>query len=1042
MDSLSRRALAAALALFVLLPAAAAAQTAAPERPPFDSRTREPVAPAAPDDPAAIRAADRLSARLGRQGVVDVDARTGTPRMVARLDGSLTGASESDPERIVIDYVRAQRGVFALSDDDLAGLRLVRRYTDDAGTTHLEWAQTWHGITAFDNGLQAAVAADGRLINVSGSPLPDLATRSAEPKLTAGQALARALGGGLAPRQESQRGSDRHTTFSGGHDARLVLFADRAGDVHLAWRVTANVAPTEVYDTVVDADGGDLLFRSNSVDFVDAKVHAYAAYAGVGAQLEHTLPVVDQTRLFGPYAHAYADLDSDNVVDSGEESPASSNPPPTWDYDFTASGVTNKQRSAAQLYYFVNEFRNWLAAAPFGFTAASGGFEDGDRVIAETLDGAALPAGPRNNAFMSTPPDGQSPRMSMFLWTSPDRDSSDDASVVFHEYAHGLTSRLVTDSSGNAALDDPQADAMGEGWSDWYALDYLVEHGHETDTAAPGELELARHANGGDGIRSEPLDCPVGSNAAECAAGGAGGYTYGDFGRIAGFTEEHRNGEIWSQTLWDLRGSIGADAARRVVTGGLRLAPDDPSMLEMRNAIIQAGEQPPLNGAHRAAIWQVFANRGMGYFAVSHRGTDAAPRENFDVPGPGTTVSGRVTDAQTGAPVAGALVRLASTVSGFPGDLTGVSDSNGNYTISNVVPGTYPRPLVDAARYSPGFAPDVQVPSGGRTLDVQLVRSWASSSGGAVASIPDGQPDFTSSGCGPGGAIDLSHTTGWGSTSHNARAPFPAGAKSITITLPQTIDVSAFNIDPAEICGDESSAATSKFTVETSPDGVKFTEAASGQFTTDDNHRPNVIAPTAGAKAVRFVRYTMLEPQSQVDRTGTANDDDGIDFMDTTEFEVYGAPAATGGGATNTATPTTDPPPTTGGIGLAAIDRTPPSGSLRLVAGQRLRTVLARGMKMSVNCNEPCSGRFSVRLDARTAKRLKLLPRRSLARSVRVAVGTLRMGEGRRTATLEFTAKARRALRGQRSVKLSVAGSLTDRSGNSGSRGAKFTIRR
>ena len=38
------------------------------------------------------------------------------------------------------------------------------------------------------------------------------------------------------------------------------------------------------------------------------------------------------------------------------------------------------------------------------------------------------------------------------------------------------------------------------------------------------------------------------------AAAGPGGYTYGDYGKIAGAPEVHGDGEIWVETLWDRRG--------------------------------------------------------------------------------------------------------------------------------------------------------------------------------------------------------------------------------------------------------------------------------------------------------------------------------------------------------------------------------------------------------------------------------------------------------------------------------------------------------
>ena len=58
-----------------------------------------------------------------------------------------------------------------------------------------------------------------------------------------------------------------------------------------------------------------------------------------------------------------------------------------------------------------------------------------------------------------------------------DANGGDDASVIYHEYAHGLSNRLVTGGTGCAALRGFHARSMGEGWSDFYAMDYLVAQG-------------------------------------------------------------------------------------------------------------------------------------------------------------------------------------------------------------------------------------------------------------------------------------------------------------------------------------------------------------------------------------------------------------------------------------------------------------------------------------------------------------------------------------------------------------------------------------
>ena len=160
---------------------------------------------------------------------------------------------------------------------------------------------------------------------------------------------------------------------------------------------------------------------------------------------------------------------------------------------------------------------------------------------------------------------------------------------------------------------------MGEGWGDWYAKDFIVNQFPQLDTAAAGRgrhrrLHRPRSA----------LDPPPGArlpghgataSSARPAAPAPGGFTYGDFGKVNGEPEVHGDGEIWAETLWDLRGAIGSVNARRLITQGMRLSPPEPSFLDMRNAILQADAAE--GGTRRTQIWQVFANRGMGFYAAT-----------------------------------------------------------------------------------------------------------------------------------------------------------------------------------------------------------------------------------------------------------------------------------------------------------------------------------------------------------------------------------------------------------------------------------------
>ena len=286
--------------------------------------------------------AESLRSSLGLQGVVDVDPLTGTPRVVARLDGFLTGPSADAADAIVLDYVRAHEAVFGLDEDDLTGLRLVRDETDAFGVRHLLWAQEAGGIRAVANDLRASVTADGRILNVLGSPIPDLELPAGAAGVSGGEAVAatfRDAGRSAAvPRAlAAPRGTARMTSFAGGHRAALVLVATGRG-VRLAWRVTADVDSDEVYASLVDAESGDVLASANKVAEADAigegwEYYPDAASGGTAALSNWTQKGwldEDATILDGPYARVFADLDDDDSVDAGEEATESDS---IWDYN-------------------------------------------------------------------------------------------------------------------------------------------------------------------------------------------------------------------------------------------------------------------------------------------------------------------------------------------------------------------------------------------------------------------------------------------------------------------------------------------------------------------------------------------------------------------------------------------------------------------------------------------------------------------------------------------------------------------------------------
>jgi len=933
-------------------------------KPYFDIRAGLPTSAAVPVAPSVKTSQRKLARSLGHDAIVQTDPLTGTVHMLQDLGAPLTGASAADPRDRAWSYVRDNVRALGLDSGDLSSFALASRSMTPGGLTSLRWKESYRGIPAFDNDLRVNVDRLGRIINVLGSPLHNLTLDSIAPRLSATQALD-ALMRNVGLRRNvhvtsGPSGVRQVTDFSTGDFARLVVFGG-AGAPRLAWHLTYAASSVANYDAVIDADTGQLLYRQNLTKFASA-AHVWTNYPG--AANGGSVAAVDldaattasptgylnpaATTLTGPNVHAFSDVNDNDIADSGEEINNSSTTNFDWPFtDFTGTATngqcsasaqcswngdldmggaftaptswqTNRKQNGVQAFWFANNFHDHLASSPIDFVAPQN-FEGNDLLLLNADDGADTggDGGPDlnhlDNANMTTRPVGLSPKMQMYLFNfdlpagAPFRDinGGDDGRILYHEYTHGLSGRLITNSDGSEAVSSPEAGAMGEAWSDWYAMDYLVRTGDETDTATAGEISMGKYTDATPNtIRTQPLDCPVGAAAGPCP-GGPGGYTFGDFGQVIGIPEVHADGEIWSETLWDLRTALiaqqgsesgGSDLAEQLVTDGMRLSPPEPSYLDERNAILGAvlNDVAPADRATVTnLVWTVFRNRGMGFFAGAADGSDIAPVEDFTAPpapgGPTGTISGTVTSADTGLPVSGLSVGIGGlAINPSPvGPLAGTTDASGHYSFSNVPVGTYGKLVAfTSAGFDQDAATHVPVSSGGNTVEnFAIHRDWAASKGGAnITQVSDNTgADF---GCGVDQLIDQTQGIGW--SAFNPASADPSnphhGNPTVTIQLPQAINVRAFLADPGNTCGDGASSTTKGYRIETSSNGAAFTVASQGNFAPADAHRLNQLTPTGGTTGVRFVRLTLLSPQNG------GPGFDGADFIDFTELEVLGGP--------------------------------------------------------------------------------------------------------------------------------------------------------
>lgn len=783
-----------------------------------------------------------LPASSRAQEVVQLDPATDTVRMAARLDGTLTRPASGTAAAIGLRYVREHRAALGLSAADLETLGDAQVETF-AGIRQVRWRQQVDGIETADTELRVSVTDDGRVLSVLGSPSSDLPADTT-PRL-----------GKPDP------------------DAALTIYDDR-----LAYRYEDAVAADEIYDVITDADTGAVLKRTNLVKSATGRVweHYPGAPSG-GAAVDTVFPATWMTpadRLESPWVHAYVDSADDNTANPADEvAPRSvafvpfadgvgceTAKPCAWN-GTSGSKATNRDQNAIQAYYLANRFRDHLAAAPIGFDE----FDGVDRIRLETSDGSGT-----NNANMYTPPEGKAPRMQMFFWSDAGRgfrsvNSGDDAAILYHEYTHGLTNRLVKTPDGVGALSSWQAGAMGEGWSDFYAKDFIVTQELETDTATPGQIHMGAYTDvTKNRIRSSALDCPANSG------GDCPGYTYGDFAKIvAGGPEVHYDGEIWAQTLWDLRTSIGSADALRLVTAALRLSPPEPSFLDMRNAILVAAAADP--AALRAKIWKAFADRGMGFYAGATDGADIAPVENFQTPPdaatPRGTITGRIVDAG-GAGVPGITVGIGGLDAG-PDKRTAVTGADGTYTIADVPVGTYANVVASAPGYDRALIKNVTVAVGAPGVANGTVRrNWAV---GATLRSTAGSEN-AEMGCGPKQAFDGLPGSTW-STSQ------PGGDKELVLQLPEAVDVTGFGVDPGAGCGDSEKSATAQFQIAVGPSPTgPWTTVVDQTLGATHRHKMNVFPATRAN-----VTYVRMLPMS----TQLANED----YIDLSEFAVYGTPS-------------------------------------------------------------------------------------------------------------------------------------------------------
>jgi hypothetical protein len=596
--------------------------------------------------------------------------------------GYLTGPASGAPRDVAMAYLTSHAGEFGLSASDILHSVVTDQYSDtDSGMTHIYLCQQLNGIPVVNANMNVNVAADGRILSVGGGFVPGLSLLenstavASQPVLSAAEAFGRSVGAlGLMASSASVKVTAtsgdllQSTTLSSSAlsldpiPAKLQYVATASG-IDLTWDYVLRTPDGEHwYELNADSSTGAALLCSDWVDHASYTVFARPTEnPDDGPRASVTNPNIPAASPYGWHdtngasGAEYTDTRGNNVFaqeDWNGDLSGGTRPDggAALNFDFPLNLSQDPKNyvdaSVTNLFYWANLCHDIHYV--YGFNEVAGNFQQtnytglgvgGDPVQAYAQDGMGM-----DNAFMATPPDGQSPWLVMFNWdlTSPNRDGDLESVIMTHEFGHGVSNRVVGGPSNANALDALQSAGMGEGWSDWWGLMFTQKASDTKMGSYPvGNYVLGWPPNG-PGIRTYPYSFDMTVDP----------HTYNDYNGGWPNYESHNAGEIWCTALWDLNwllidkygfnanlaagytgpGSAGNILALKLVMDSLKLLPANPTFLDGRDAVLQA-DVALTGGANQWEIWTAFARRGMGLSAYDGGNANATTVvAAYDVP--------------------------------------------------------------------------------------------------------------------------------------------------------------------------------------------------------------------------------------------------------------------------------------------------------------------------------------------------------------------------------------------------------------------------
>jgi len=274
--------------------------------------------------------------------------------------------------------------------------------------------------------------------------------------------------------------------------------------------------------------------------------------------------------------------------------------------------ANSMEEQAINAFFVCNFMHDFFSL--IGFGEADGNFQQqnfsgegkaGDRLVVSVSSAS--------NANMRAQNDGSVAELTLGVWKNDDPPSAGnptalDAGVVIHEFSHGVSQRLVSGRLQKNALSEPQGLALGEAWSDYFAVTILNFYRGAARRFTFGEY-ASKKANG---ARPHPYD----NFPADVRQLGA-----------KPFHEQHGAGSIFAAALIrmhealrqlfaddDVNRATGQETSWRLVVDSMKRLQANPTFIDARNALLQSNTRFALPQAAQieSSIRNAFARFGMG----------------------------------------------------------------------------------------------------------------------------------------------------------------------------------------------------------------------------------------------------------------------------------------------------------------------------------------------------------------------------------------------------------------------------------------------